>query len=97
MLARKEDFPTVSDRCSTGLNEAWEGGRFLMAPPTLKGGGFRGMGVRPLSRPTPTNPPDRVCQEEGCDTRLSIYNAWKRCWQHEPRRRLRSWASRATR
>jgi hypothetical protein len=68
-----------------------------MAPPTLKGGGFRGMGVRPLSRPTPTNPPDRVCAEEGCDTRLSIYNAWKRCWQHEPRRRLRSWASRATR
>ena len=68
-----------------------------MAPPTLKGGGFRGMGVRPLPRPTPTNPPDRVCAEEGCDTRLSIYNAWNRCWQHEPRHRLRSWASRATR
>ena len=58
-----------------------------MAPPTLKGGG---MWVYPLLRPTPTHPPDRVCAEEGCDTRLSIYNAWKRCWQHEPRHRFRS-------
>ena len=46
------------------------------------------MGVLPLPRPTPTHPPDRVCAEEGCDTRLSIYNAWKRCWQHEPRHRV---------
>ncbi len=67
-----------------------------MAPATLKGGGFRGMWVHPLPRPTPTYPPDRVCAEEGCDTRLSMYNAWKRCWQHEPRHPFRSWASKAT-
>jgi hypothetical protein len=31
--------------------------------------------------------PGRVCAEEGCDTRLSIYNRATRCWQHEPARR----------
>jgi hypothetical protein len=29
----------------------------------------------------------RICAEEGCDTRLSIYNRAARCWQHEPARR----------
>ena len=29
----------------------------------------------------------RVCAEDGCDTRLSIYNRATRCWQHEPARR----------
>jgi hypothetical protein len=50
-IARKEDFPTVPDRRRTGLNEAWEGGRFLMAPPTLKGGGM--WVYRLLLRPRP--------------------------------------------
>jgi hypothetical protein len=31
--------------------------------------------------------PGRVCADEGCDTRLSIYNRATRCWQHEPARR----------
>jgi hypothetical protein len=31
--------------------------------------------------------PGRVCAEDGCDTRLSIYNRAMRCWQHEPARR----------
>jgi hypothetical protein len=31
--------------------------------------------------------PGRICAEEGCDTRLSIYNRATRCWQHEPARR----------
>jgi hypothetical protein len=29
----------------------------------------------------------RICAEDGCDTRLSIYNRAIRCWQHEPARR----------
>jgi hypothetical protein len=67
MVARKEDFPTVSDRRSTGLNEGLGGRSIPDSSPTLKGGG---MWVYPLLRPTPTHPPDRVCAEEGCDTRL---------------------------
>ena len=26
----------------------------------------------------------RVCHEAGCDTRLSMYNNGKYCYQHEP-------------
>ena len=25
---------------------------------------------------------DRVCAEPGCETRLSVYNARPKCWQH---------------
>jgi hypothetical protein len=25
-----------------------------------------------------------VCAAEGCSTKLSIYNKWNFCWQHEP-------------
>jgi hypothetical protein len=32
---------------------------------------------------------DRVCQEEGCGTVLSIYNGDKFCGQHTPRRTVR--------
>jgi hypothetical protein len=33
-----------------------------------------------------TYPADRVCDGDGCDTRLSIYNGSTLCWQHEPLR-----------
>ena len=57
--------------------------------PALKGGGFREEWAGPPTRRNPIFPPDRVCAVEGCGTRLSIYNAWERCWQHEPRREFR--------
>ena len=28
--------------------------------------------------------PDRICEEPGCGTILSIYNDAARCWQHTP-------------
>jgi hypothetical protein len=37
-------------------------------------------------RPNRTYPTGRVCAAEGCDTRISIYNGSKLCWQHEPAR-----------
>lgn len=45
---------------------------------------FRGAKVRELPRPNQTYPGGRVCGAEGCSTRLSIYNRWQFCWQHEP-------------
>ena len=57
-----------------------------MAPATLKQSGLRGASVRSLRRPNPTYPPSRVCAAGECQTRLSIYNGWSRCWQHEPAR-----------
>lgn len=27
----------------------------------------------------------RTCQEEGCDTRISVYNASEFCYAHSPR------------
>jgi hypothetical protein len=43
-------------------------------------------GSRPLALPRPNRTFDegRVCAEEGCETRLSIYNRSKLCWQHTP-------------
>ena len=35
-------------------------------------------------RPSRAFQPGRVCQEPACDTRLSIYNKGKYCYQHEP-------------
>ena len=26
----------------------------------------------------------RVCKEQGCETKLSMYNSGKYCYQHEP-------------
>ena len=26
----------------------------------------------------------RVCADPGCETKLSVYNKWDYCWQHEP-------------
>ncbi len=45
---------------------------------------MRGARVRALPRRNRTYASDRVCAEEGCETRLSIYNRSKLCWQHEP-------------
>jgi len=45
---------------------------------------FRGASVRNLPRPNKTYAAGRVCEEPGCETKLSIYSKWKYCWQHEP-------------
>jgi hypothetical protein len=45
---------------------------------------FRGARVRQLPRANRTYARGRVCAAEGCNTKLSIYNRWSFCWQHEP-------------
>lgn len=45
---------------------------------------FRGGSVRTLPRANRTYSNGRVCAEPGCQTKLSIYNKWQFCWQHEP-------------
>jgi hypothetical protein len=35
-------------------------------------------------RPSRTFPRGRVCDEDGCETRLSIYNEGRYCSRHEP-------------
>lgn len=42
-------------------------------------------GTRPGSLPPPSKAggQGRVCSQAGCETRLSVYNASERCWQHE--------------
>jgi hypothetical protein len=45
---------------------------------------YRGARVRELPRANRTYSGDRVCAAEGCNTKLSIYNKWDFCWQHEP-------------
>jgi len=46
--------------------------------------GLRGVHVRSLPRPNRKFQEDRVCAAPDCDTKLSIYNRWDLCWQHEP-------------
>lgn len=46
--------------------------------------GYRGGRVRELPRANQTYPGGRVCGAEDCNTKLSIYNKWEFCWQHEP-------------
>jgi hypothetical protein len=45
---------------------------------------YRGARIRELPRANRTYGPGRVCGAEGCSTKLSIYNKWNYCWQHEP-------------
>ena len=45
---------------------------------------YRGASVRTLPRPTKQYSTGRVCAEPGCETKLSRYNKWVYCWQHEP-------------
>jgi hypothetical protein len=44
--------------------------------------GGRAFGV--TGRPSRTFPRGRVCAEDGCGTRLSIYNEGRFCSRHEP-------------
>lgn len=45
---------------------------------------IRGARPRELPRPNRTYQEGRVCAQEGCQTRLSIYNKAKYCWAHAP-------------
>jgi hypothetical protein len=45
---------------------------------------FRGASVRTLPRPNKSYGGGRVCADPGCETKLSVYNKWDYCWQHEP-------------
>ena len=45
---------------------------------------FRGAAVRTLPRANKRYTPGRVCADPGCGTKLSMYNKWQYCWQHEP-------------
>jgi hypothetical protein len=45
---------------------------------------YRGAAVRTLPRPNRQYAGDRVCAEPTCGTKLSRYNKWQYCWQHEP-------------
>jgi hypothetical protein len=45
---------------------------------------FRGQAVRSLPRANKRYQSDRSCAAPGCTTKLSIYNKWDYCWQHEP-------------
>ena len=54
-----------------GIDERGEG--------SIGGSAFTGTG-----RPSRTFPRGRVCDEEGCETRLSIYNEGRFCSRHQP-------------
>jgi hypothetical protein len=45
---------------------------------------YRGARIRELPRANRTYPQGRTCEADGCSTKLSIYNRWQFCWQHEP-------------
>ncbi|HEX2424490.1 MAG TPA: hypothetical protein VHM47_01255 [Actinomycetota bacterium] len=45
---------------------------------------YRGSQVRELPKANRTFGSGRVCAAEGCSTKLSVYNKWDFCWQHEP-------------
>lgn len=45
---------------------------------------YRGARIRELPRANRTYEKDRVCATAGCTTKLSVYNRWDHCWQHEP-------------
>jgi len=45
---------------------------------------YKGARVRSLPRPNRSYGTGRVCAAEGCETKLSVYNRWVFCWQHEP-------------
>jgi len=53
---------------------------------TERGKRLQGALVRSLPAANRTYPEGRVCAADGCDTRISIYNGSKLCWQHEPAR-----------
>jgi hypothetical protein len=57
----------------------------MQAELSLTGDGvaLRGLSAGPR-RASRTYTRKRVCAAEGCSTLLSMYNASRLCWQHEP-------------
>ena len=51
---------------------------------TDQGQTFKGVPVRPLPKRNRTWREGRVCAQDDCVTKLSIYNRSKFCWAHEP-------------
>ena len=49
-----------------------------------RSGGVRASMVTTLPRPNRVYSTDRVCLDEGCDTRLSRYNKRDYCFAHAP-------------
>ena len=45
---------------------------------------LRGATVRPLPRKNRTWSIGRTCAEDGCITRISMYNRSTYCWAHDP-------------
>lgn len=43
---------------------------------------LKGSRVAEIPRASRTYAEGRVCDAEGCDTRLSVYNRSRHCWQH---------------
>lgn len=45
---------------------------------------MKGSRPRQLPRPNRTFQEGRVCEEDGCETRISRYNKARYCWAHVP-------------
>jgi hypothetical protein len=45
---------------------------------------LRGSSVQALPKRNRVWSKDRTCAEDGCITRISIYNRSRYCWMHEP-------------
>lgn len=45
---------------------------------------YRGAPVRTLPKANRQYETGRVCAQPSCGTKLSRYNKWEYCWQHEP-------------
>jgi hypothetical protein len=43
---------------------------------------MKGQRPRRMPRPSRRSSEGRVCEEPGCETKLSVYNPKARCWQH---------------
>ena len=43
---------------------------------------LQGTYPRHLPPPSKVHGTGRICEAEGCETRLSMYNPVRRCWQH---------------
>ncbi len=71
----------IKELANTRRSPTWEK-RMLQPRHSLELGGQRVL----ASRANRTYLADRVCEGDGCDTRLSIYNGSTLCWQHEPLR-----------
>jgi hypothetical protein len=57
----------------------------MQAELSLAGDGIALRGIRATPRrASRTYARKRVCAAAGCSTQLSVYNASRLCWQHEP-------------